>query len=177
MTSTDNLTLSNDELPLPETAEGILKVLRNVLNKPFVQKITLSQGSPIKVSWYRDITDTLDISEPDEKPESVLSRVEIEELTGEFSGKELVVDGMMWVSSRGEYPSHLLVGNIKAFKDCLGIPHMVPLPALEGTDYSNFMGLPLIEVGSLHRDSMVLLSAKVRGASLSEVKSGLKLSL
>lgn len=177
MSDKDSLTLSNDELPLPETAEGILSVVRGVLNKPFVQKITLSQGSPIQVSWYRDISDRLDVQEPEESPESVLSRVELEEITGDFNGKELVVDGMMLVSSKGEYPSHLLVGNIKSFKDCLGIPQLVPIPTLDGTSYKNFMGIPLIEVPSLHKDSIVLLSANVRNASLSETKSGLKLSL
>ena len=84
---------------------------------------------------------------------------------------------MMLASSKGEYPSHLLVGNINSFRDCLGIPQLVPLPTMEGTEHLNFMGLPLIEVPSLHKDSMVLLSANIRGATLSEVKSGLKLSL
>lgn len=174
---TDNLTLSNDELPLPGTAEGILSVLRNVLNKPYVQSIILKQGSPIRVSWYRDLSDRLDIAEPDESPDSVLARVNLEEVTGEGSPKEVVIDGMLRVSTSGEFPSHLLVGNVETFRDLMGIPSMVPLPEFDGTDHLNFIGLPLVEVTSLQDDSIVLLSSGLRGASLSEVKSGLKLSM
>jgi hypothetical protein len=177
MSATEHLTLSKDELPLPSTAEGILGVIRNVLNKPFVQTITLSQGSPIQVTWYRDLSDSLQIDEPDEQPDSVLARISIDELSGEFSPKELLIDGMMLVSAKGEYPSHLLVGNIDSFRDCLGIPRMVPLPPLEGTKYPNFIGVPLVEVGGLHKDAMVLLSSGVRNGTFAEVKSGLKLSL
>ena len=177
MLSTDHLTLSKDELPLPATAEGILSVLRGVLNKPFIQTITLSQGNPIQVTWYRDLSDRLDATDPDEHPDTVLSRIELNEISGDFSPKELIIDGMMRVSGRGEFPSHLLVGNIDSFRDCIGIPQVVTLPNFEGTEHFNFIGLPLIEVTSLHKDAMVLLSANVRNATLAEVKSGLKLSL
>jgi len=177
MSDTDHLTLSRDELPMPSTAEGILSVLRNVLNKPYVQSVLLSQGNPIQVTWYRDISDSLHVKEPDETADSVLSRIDLKELSGDYNPKDLIVDGMLKISLSGEFPSHLLVGNIDSFRDCLGIPSMVEFQSFEGTDYANFIGMPLIEVTSIHKDAMVLLAAGVRDASLAEVKSGYKLSL
>lgn len=177
MEGTDHLTLSEDEIPMPQTVEGVLNSIRNVLNKPYVQSIRLSQGEPIRVSWYRDLSDSLHTVEPDESVDSVLSRIDLKELSGNYSLKELIVDGMFKTSVSGEYPSHLLVGNIDFFRDCLSIPSMVSIPDLDGTKYLNFIGLPLIEVPSIQEDSVVLLSSSIRGASLSEVKSGLKLSI
>ena len=177
MADTDHLTLTNDELPMPSTAEGILSVLRTVLNKPYVQSVVLSQGSPIKVSWYRDLSDSLHIREPEESVDSVLSRIDLKEISGDLEPKELIIDGMLKVSLSGEFPSHLLVGNIDTFRDFLGIPSLVDFPPFEGTDYLNFIGMPLIEVPGIHKDTIVLLSASVRDAALSEVKSGYKLSL
>ncbi len=176
MENTDHLTLADDEVPMPQTVEGVLSTLRNILNKPYVQSIRLSQGEPIKVSWYRDLSDSLRTVEPEESVDSVLSRVDLKEISGNYSLKELLVDGMMRVSISGEYPSHLLVGNIDTFRDLLGIPQMISLPEFDGTGHTNFAGMPLIEVTNLQADSVVLLASGVRGAKLSEVKSGIKLT-
>ncbi len=177
MSDTDHLTLSRDELEMPTTAEGIISVIRRILNKPYVQSISLSQGNPIQVTWYRDLSDSLDTREPDESTDSVLGRVNLEEISGHESLKELLLDGLMKVSLRGEFPSHLLVGNIETFKDSLGLPKMLSLPKLDTEDQYNFAGVPLIEVASLQEDSIVLLSAGIRNATLAETKSGLKLSI
>ena len=177
MSDTDHLTLSKDELPMPTTAEGILSVLRNVLNKPYVQSVHLSQGNPIQVTWYRDLSDSLHVKEPEDSVDSVLSRVDLKEISGDYNPKDLLVDGMLKVSLSGEFPSHLLVGNINVFRDFMGIPSLVEFPPFEGTEHLNFIGLPLIEVNNIHQDTMVLLSAAVRNASRCEVKSGYKLSL
>lgn len=177
MEGTDHLTLSEDEIPMPQTVEGVLSSIRNVLNKPYVQSIRLAQGEPIRVSWYRDLSDSLQTGEPDESLDSVLARVDLSELSGNYSLKELIVDGMFKITLSGEYPSHLLVGNIDVFRDCLSLPQLVSIPEFDGTTHLNFIGMPLIEVPNLQDDSFVLLSSGVRGARLSEVKSGLKLSI
>ena len=177
MADTDHLTLSRDELEMPTTVDGILSTIRRVLNKPYVQSILLSQGNPIQVTWYRDLSDSLETPEPDESVDSVLGRVRLDEIEGQDSLKELVLDGMLRVSINGEFPSHLLVGNINVFKDTVGVPRMLNLPKMDVEDHFNFAGIPLIEVPSLQEDSVVLLSAGVRDASLAEAKNGLKLSI
>ena len=176
MSDTDSLTLSRDEIPMPNTAEGILSVMRNILNKPYVQSVLLSQGNPIQVSWYRDISDSLQIKEPEESIDSVLSRIDLGEITGSTTFKELLLDGLIKVSVGGRIPSHLLVGNIETFKQLLNLPSIVNFSLFDGTDNYNFAGLPLVEVPGLQDDSVVLLTADVRGAVLTEAKGGLKIS-
>ncbi len=177
MSDLEHLILAKEELPMPDTAEGILSVLRGVLNKPYIQSVLLSQGNPIQVTWYRDITDSLQTTEPEESIDSVLGRIDLNELSGPFNAKEIIIEGMMRATINGEYPTHLLVGNIESFRDLMGIPSMVPIPQMEGSEYLNFIGMPLIEVPGIHRDAIVLLTAGVRDADLFEVKNGYKLSL
>ena len=57
---------STDSLPLPQTRQGVVDLVRRVLGKPYVEKITIESGQPVEVIWSRTISDLslIHISEP-----------------------------------------------------------------------------------------------------------------
>jgi len=146
------------------------------LAKPYVQNIRLDIGGPIKVDWYRDVSDSLSIGEPEEPPDITLARIELDEFSSGKSAREAIFDAVFHLNQRGLHATHLLVGSTEFVRDWFGIPSVTHLPLFEGTDYFNFLGLMLCEVESLEQDVVVLLSAEVRDASLTEVTRGLKIS-
>lgn len=174
--ASESLVLSVEELPLPSNAQGILEVLRRVLSKPYVQSIVLRTGGPIEVSWYKDLSDSLTIDEPDESPDSVLSRVNLEELYSTKPSREAYIDALLKSTSKGLQPTHLFVGSVSFFKDWAGVPSVLSLPLFEGTQFINFGGMKLLEVESLEEDVVVLLSGPTTTNRLVDLSTAYKLT-
>ena len=172
----DSLTLSVEELPLPSSAQGILEVLRKVLSKPFIQSIVLRTGQPIEVSWYKDMSDSLTLGEPDESPDSVLARVSLEEVYSTKPPREAYIDGLLKMTMKNSNPTHVFVGSLDFFKEWAGVPEVVSLPVFEGTDFYNFAGLRLLEVESLEEDVVVLLGGPTKDNELKELSLSYKLT-
>jgi hypothetical protein len=173
-----SLTLSVEELDMPSNVEGIMATLRRVLSKPYVQSVSLRTGMPIEVSWYKSISDSLESGEPEEDPDIVLSRVELEEFSTEKSPKETLVDAMVLLSQRGLFANYLFVGSLGYFRDWVDLPSVVPLPRQESVDgrlYHNFIGLNLAEVEALGEDVVVLLGSESRTGTTTEIEYGLKI--
>jgi hypothetical protein len=173
-----SLMLSVEEIDMPTTTEGILTTLRRILSKPYVQAITLRTGRPIEISWYKAIADSLRIGEPEDTPDVVLGRVDLEEFSTTKSPKETLVEALLFLSQKQLYASHLFVGSVGFFRDWIGIPSVVPLQTLEsvnGKEYYNFIGLNLLEVDSLEEDVVVLLGSDSKGATTTEISFGLKI--
>ena len=172
----ESLVLCVEEIALPSNAQGILEVMRRVLSKPYVQSILLRTGSPIEVSWYKDISDSLDIDEPDEDPESVLSRVRLEELSSTKPSRDAYVDALLKSTTQGLQATHLFVGSTSFFKDWMGVPSVLSLPEFEGTEFLNFAGIRLLEVDSLQEDVVVLLSGPTTTNRLIDLSTAYKLT-
>jgi hypothetical protein len=174
---TASLIRSVEEVPLPSTVEGTLTVLRRVLAKPYVQSILLRTGYPIEVTWFRDVSDSLAVGEPEEDVDSVLARIPLEELQ---SGSELAVmlsEGMRSIEVDGMYPTHLFVGSIALFRNYLNLPKTPVFPREESTEYYRVMGLKMLEVTSLNEDVVVVCGSPVRLATRTEIGLGIKIGL
>lgn len=172
----DSLTLSVEELDLPSNAQGILEVLRKVLSKPYIQSIVLRTGSPIEVSWYKDMSDSLTINEPDESAESVLARVSLEELSTTKSARESLIDAQIKLTGKGLQPTHIFVGSVDFFKSWCDVPSVLELPSYEGTDFLNFAGSHLLEVESLEEEVVVILGGPTRNNRLTDLSKAYKLT-
>ncbi len=173
--TTDSLVISSEEVPLPETVDGVLKVLKRILSKPFVQSVTLRTGEPINVVWYRDLTDSLSTEDPEESPDDALHRIDLEEFSSTKTPKESLLDAIFFLNQRGMHATHLFVGEVGFFKDWQGLPSVVAIPTMHGTDHRNYLGLILVEVPSLERDVVVLVGAPSRDATLGETTKALKI--
>ena len=176
--SDTSLALSVEELAMPPNVEGIITVLRRVLSKPYVQSVVLKTGRPIEVSWYKSMSDSLEAGDPEDDPDTALSRVELEEFSTAKSPKETLVDAMVFLSQRNLYANYLFVGSVSYFRDWVDLPSVVPLPRQESVDgrmYYNFVGLNLVEVESLGEDVVVLLGSESRNGTTTEAKYGLKI--
>jgi hypothetical protein len=171
----NSLTLSVEELDCPSTIEGILTVLRRVLSKPYVQSISVKADHPIEVTWYRDITDTLSIGEPEESPDTVLGRIDLEEFSSTKSAREALVDAVLSLNQQGLQATHLFVGSVGFFKSWVELPSVLTLPKFEGTDYYNFIGLKTLETDSLEEDVVVLLGAGSLSSTQTELVKALKI--
>jgi len=173
-----SLMLSVEEIDMPPNVEGILTVLKRVLSKPYVQSISLKTGRPIEVAWYKAISDSLRIGDPEDDADVVLSRVELEEFSSTKSAREALVEAMILLGQRNLYASHLFVGSVKYFRDWVGLPSVVMLPRQENLDGSssyNFIGINLLEVESLAEDVVVLLGAEAKNSTKTEINFGLKI--
>ena len=170
-----SLTLAVDEIELPGSVEGILGVLRRVLSKPYVQAITLKSEQPIKVEWYKDLSDSLSIGEPEESPDSVLSRVDMEEFVSTKGPREAVIEAILKLNLSGLQATHFFVGSVPVFKDWLELPSVVPLPKYGDTEHYNFIGVKTVEVTSLEEDVVVLLGSGAAGATTTELTKALKI--
>lgn len=163
------LSLSRDELELPETVEGLLITLRRVLAKPFVQRIVMQTGKPIQVDWYRDISDSLQVTEPEDTPDFVLSRVDMEEFATSGDGARGLLDATILANQHGLHVTHMLVGSLPFVKDWLGLPRVLVFRKYDGTHYVHVAGIRTLEVPTLPDDSVILLASEVRDASMTEV--------
>jgi len=173
-----SLMLSVEEIDTPPTVEGILSVMKRVLSKPYVQSIILRTGRPIEISWYKAISDSLRIGEPEDSADVVLARIDLEEFSTSKSPKETLLEALMALSHRQLFSSHLFVGSVPFFRDWVGIPSVLPLNQVDTLDDQkayNFIGLNLIEVESLAEDVVVLLGAGAKNATMTEVSFGLKI--
>jgi hypothetical protein len=171
----NSFVLSVEEVDLPATLVGIVGLLRKILSKPFVQSISLQTGQPIKVAWYKDISDSLAIGEPEESPDSVLSRIDLDEFSTNKGAKETLVDAIMSLNQRNLFATHVFSGSEQAFKDWFGIPSVLQIPAYEGTEYQNFLGLKYLETDAIGHDVVVLLAGETPEATLTEATMALKI--
>lgn len=173
-----SLMLSVEEIEMPPNVEGILTVLRRVLSKPYVQSVSLRTGRPIEIAWYKAIDDSLKIGDPEDEPDTVLSRVELDEFSTSKSPRETLVEAMILLGQRNLYAGHLFVGSVDYFRDWVGLPSVVALPRQENVDgrstYS-FIGINLLEVESLAEDVVVLLGAETKNSTTTEISFGLKI--
>ena len=175
-TAPESLVYSVEELDMPSTAEGILEVLRRVLSKPYIQSVHLRTGRPMEVAWYKDTTDSLEIDVPDEPPDSVLSRITLEELISSKPPRDSFTDAMIKMNGTGSQATHVFVGSLAFFKNWMGIPSVLSLPKYEGTEYINFLGLRLIETDAIQEDVLVLLGGPTTQNSLVDLTLGYKIT-
>ena len=171
----NQLTLAVEELDCPATIEGILTVLRRVLSKPYVQAISVKAERPIEVTWYKDISDSLAIGEPEESTDSVLSRIDLEEFSSTKPSREAIMEAIMSLNQQGLQATHLFVGSSSFFRNWIELPSVVALPRFEGTEYHNFIGLKTLEAESLEEDVVVLLGAGSGSATRTELIKALKI--
>ena len=172
----NSLMLSTEKLALPQTVEGAITLLRRVLSKPYVESVILRSGSPVEVTWYRDVSDSLSVGEPEEDPESVLSRIPIEEFSSSKLSIEYLFEAIMNIEQEGLNASHLFVGSLSYLKEWLGLPSMVRIPKEEGTEYYRLVGLLVLEVPSLNNDVVVLCGSSIKESTRTELSVGLKLT-
>jgi hypothetical protein len=140
--------------------------------------VVLRTGNPIEVTWYKSISDSLEVGDPEDDPDVVLSRIELEEFSTTKSPKETLVDAMVLLSQRNLYANHLFVGSLGYFRDWVDLPSVVPLPRQESVDgrlYHNFIGLNLMEVESLEEDVVVLLGSESKSGTTTDTRYGLKI--
>jgi hypothetical protein len=165
------------QIPLPRSTQGILDVIRKILSKPYVLSISLRAGKPIEVEWERSISEHLELdSILEESPDQVLSRIELEEFDSSADPRSALLDAILVANQAGLHASHLFGGSIQFIKDWLGVPRVVQLPRLEGTEYFNLFGLKLLEVSSLPEDAVVLLASEVRDPSRGELVKGYRIT-
>ena len=164
---------STDSLPLPQTRQGVVDLVRRVLGKPYVEKITIESGQPVEVIWTRTISDSLEIDDPDESTDSVLARVELDRFTSSVGPKETISDAMIKMSLPGRHATHLFVDDVDRFRDWIGLPQMVELPEFGSTGFKNFMGLRLVEATSLPTNSVVLMGSGFLEARMNEITHAL----
>ena len=163
------MALARDELEMPGTVNGLLITLRRILAKPFIQRIILQTGKPIQVDWWRDISDSLQMVEPEDTPDFVLSRVDLEEFETNADGPQCLFDVTILANQHGLHITHMLVGRVAAMRDWLGLPRVMVIRKYDGTDYLHVAGIRTLEVPSIPEDAVILLASEVRDANLTEV--------
>ncbi|MBT3328046.1 MAG: hypothetical protein HN396_17615 [Gemmatimonadales bacterium] len=173
---TASLALAHDELEMPNTVEGLLITLRRILAKPFIQRIVMQTGKPIQVDWFHDISDSLQMVEPEDTPDFVLSRVDLEEFDTAAAGPQCLFDATILANQHGLHITHMLVGKVSIMKDWLGLPRVLVLRKYDGTDYLHVAGIRTLEVPSIPEDAVILLASEVRDANLTEVTRGYRIT-
>lgn len=171
-----DLLLSSETLPLPPTREGILRLVQRVLAKEFVQEIVVSVHRGVEVTWYRDVSDSLQVGAIEPDADYVLARIELEDFTGGGSGKEHFLSALLSMSLSGEvFPAYVLAGSLDFLKDWLGIPKVVPFPPSGLPGKVSICGLYGLETQALEEDVVVLLGGSTKDAPFAEMKRGLRI--
>lgn len=168
------LAKTEDKLSLPDTRQGVMSALLKVLSKPFVESVRLSV-SGIEVVWHRDMSDSLAVGEPDDSPDQVLSRVELEEFSTSGSFRDALFEASLTLITAGKYPQYLFVDSLSVLKNLLNIPSMVGLPKIEGTSYINVIGLRTVEVPRLPKESVIILAGETENAPLAAITQALRI--
>lgn len=172
------LEYARDELPMPATKQGVLDLMRRVLSKPYVEEVVLRADSPVRVAWHKAPEDSLFFGDVEDEPDVVLARIVLIELGSESSDLRVLCEGLLALSARGLFPSHIWYGSENSLKTLLGIPWSMPLPALSDeagrTEY-NVLGTRGRLVPELPPDVIILLGAAVQGATLAEVSTGVRI--
>ncbi|MFH1609485.1 MAG: hypothetical protein ABID40_02490 [Candidatus Bipolaricaulota bacterium] len=109
------------------------------------------------------------MAEPEDTPDFVLSRVEMEEFYTSTGGPQGLFDAIILANQHGLHVTHMLVGKVRFLKDWLGLPHVLVLRKYDGTDYLHVAGIRALEVSSLPEDAIILLASEVRDANMTEV--------
>jgi hypothetical protein len=175
--STESLRKTVELVEMPKTFDGLLGALRTILAKPFIHSLFLEVDKPIKVVWFKAAHDSILLEDPEESPEEVLAKVDLEEFASSVSFKELLVDASLYLNQKGLFATYMFAGSIDVLKDFVGLPKIVSLPFIENTGYHNFMGMRLVEVSSLPEGVVIILGSELLDAPLFEVQKGLKLVL
>ena len=169
------LVFTKDRLELPDNVEAILGVMRAILAKPFIQKISLEAGGDIEVAWHRDPSDSLLETPKIETAESVLDRIELIESEYEGTAKENLLDSLSEISLAGYVPTHVICGDLSAFKTMLGLPKMFRLPKSSVNDSRMFLGLVVEQTSGIPSDTVIVCGCRVRSEEMSDILFGIRI--
>tara|TARA_B100000131_G_C18067435_1_gene593122 strand:+ start:213 stop:767 length:555 start_codon:yes stop_codon:yes gene_type:complete len=171
--NTGGLMLTTDKLPLPPTAEEILRLLRHVLSKQFVQDIRIQSNGMMTVKWYRAPSDTIHDKDPDVSPDTVLDRAELSNSDHAGSPKERVADCLLELELEGLVPTNLFCNSLADLKGWLGYTRMFRFPVFDGDPM--FLGLRILETPNLPKDALVVCASPIGDASLNYITKGIRL--
>jgi len=174
-TKSPEFMLTVEQVELPSSTVGLVSLLKRILSKRHVQNVEVNVGAPIRVTWFKRISDLLldDVANTD--PDDVLRNVTMTEFEGDGSPREALIDALIVLSGEGFFPTYIYAGDLAEFKNWLSIPRVVRLPPIEGTEYLNFMGMRLLEVPSLPKDCVVLLGAELPDSGAADARRALKI--
>lgn len=169
-----NLSRTEETLGTPATRQGVMNTLSRILSRPFVESVKFSARG-VEVVWHRDMSDSLAVGEPDDSPTTVLARVEMDEFSSAGSFRDSLFEAQLTMITSGKYPQYLFTDSVTTLKNLLNIPSMVGLPAIEGTQFKNVVGLKTLEVSGLPEESVILLAGETEGVPLASVTHALRI--
>lgn len=169
-----DLELATDELVMPSTNEGLARLLRLILAKPYITSIVMRMDNPVKVTWWKAKGDSLTDPGPDDTASVVLDRIELTESESTGSAKEKMVDAMLELHLQDYSVTHILCSTIKEFKDWVGLPSMVKLPKLGPFDYQTYLGVALVPTADVPAGTVVVCGASVLSDYLSAIQAGIR---
>jgi hypothetical protein len=175
------LTLSSELVPLPQTPEELINVLRRVVAKPFVEKVTISAGRDIEVLWHKSQSDSLSVSADNlRSQQDVISSLSMSEVSREFNdasvSRELLFEAMETLSMEWVEPTHLLCGSIELFTKWLNMGKYCKFPS-SGSGGYRFVGLEVVEVESLPDTVVLVCGAGASTNNLDEVSNCVKITM
>ena len=159
-----------EHIELPQTTDGILRLVRQVLARPNIQSIELHVGAPVTVRWLRGLFDAplLD-KEPGLDEDNLLAAVPVHTLSVGGDAEEVLMRALIAHASAGRYASFLFVGSLRYVKASLNIPDAVALRAVAGTPFVNVAGIRTLEIPSFPEECVVLFGSEKEWATLAEV--------
>ena len=173
----NGLVFSREKIPIPRDREGILEILSKVLTKPYIQSIQMGTSGYMNVDWYRAPMDTLLDTIEEEPVDSVLSRIEIEEVHSNSSVKEQLVDTYLKLMLKGYVPTFILCGSGSLFKSHVDLSDLVFLPRHTLTDRERYLGMQLVDGETLPEDVVVVCGSHVEGSTTNSIIFGYKILL
>ena len=172
-TDRGGLILTTDKLPIPDTAEEVLQLLRHILSKQFVQDIHLQSSGILTVQWYRAPSETIHDKDPDVSPDTVLDRMALSDASYVGTPKEKLIDCVLELELNGLEPTNIFCHSLELFKAWLGYTKMFRLPMFDGKPM--FTGLCVVEVPQLTEDTLVVCASPVGDPALNYITTGIRL--
>ena len=164
-----------DTMPLPNSIGDIITIISRVIRKGFVQSISLDINEGITIDWYRAITDTLEVSEPEDSVEVVLSRIELDELNQDFFSNiyEDFINALNDISEKGFVPSFIVTNSIANLKNILGNINLVK-------DYANknfkYCDMPILITDIVLDGYIIICGSITKNNNKNEIVYGIKLN-
>ena len=171
--NSEGLVFSTEKLELPDSTEGVLSILRDILAKPFIQKVQMEVGGHIDVQWYKDPNDKLVDNSP-ERIEDALSRIELINSEHEGSPQEVIFNSLLDLSLDGYVNSHIFCGSLPLLKKWVGISRATKLPRLAENSYL-FLGASLQQTPYVPADSMILCGTNVMTSKVADIVYGARI--
>lgn len=180
--TTQLLQLATAQVELPPSVDGIVGVVRNILNKGSVQSITIKDGEPIV---YQRMVAPGEEGVPQDPLEEWTSDITLKDMyrnvdMEEFDLREQGLIGaapqtiMFWaiyyIEHEGLFPSYLLVSKDSDLWQWLGLSRR------QGKKIDRFMGLKVERDESIPPSSVVVFGTSYPGAGVSEVRFALKVT-